>query len=180
MAGTLYTLFAQGFAGALETLPDAAYLQWSGGLESRSLDDGSVLNEYVSRTGALEEPDVTLSVRFVPRFDCSPLIGIRIAGAAVADIGSALGDGGRVTLAIDGNAAGLDLFVDTDESVTTLWMDAAAASRERLRRRIDAGSRAELELPGGWTIGFSLSGSRRSTAAIETACRTHEPLPYED
>lgn len=158
-------------------LPGATHMLWSGVLESRSLEDGSVLNEYVAWTNSPDERSVMLSIGFVPRFDCSPLISIRIAGAVA---GPALADGDRLTLEIDGEPLELELLVDADGTATTFWIDATAESRERLRRRLDKGSRARLGLPGDRSIEFSLLGSSRSTAATEIACRLHEPLPYED
>ena len=175
-----FSSVAHNTVSAREPMPDAAFLQWSGWLERRSLDDGSVLSEYLARTGSPDDPDVTLSIGFVPRFDCTPVLGVRVVGDLSADVGEALDDGDRLTFSIDGEGADVVLLVDDDGRATTLWFDAAADDRERIRRLIDEGSRASLGLPGESTLSFSLLGSRRSAAAVEVACRTHEPLPYED
>ena len=171
---------AHGTASAREPMPDADFQQWRGWLERRSLDDGSVLSEYLARTGSPDDPDVTLSIGFVPRFDCTPVLGVRVVGDLSADVGEALDDGDRLSFAIDGESADVVLLVDDDGRSTTLWFDAAADDRERIRRLIDEGSRASLGLPDETTRTFSLLGSRQSAAAVEVACRTHEPLPYED
>ena len=163
---------------AADALPGSDQLRWRGTLSQRTLEDGSVLNEYVTRTGATDEFDLSLSVGFVPRFDCSPLIGIRVVGPLAGSVGAELTDGAVATLAIDGETLEIPLLVDGSESVTGLWADLAADSRERFRRRLDAGSRAELVLPGGVSATFSLRGSRRSLAATQAACRAHEPQPY--
>lgn len=167
-------------AAALEPLPGAAHLQWSGGILSRTLDDGSVLSEYVAWTDAPDEIEtLALSVGFVPRFECSPVIGVRLSAVVLERTGTSVRDGDVVTLVIDGDASEHELVTDTDASGTTLWIDADAESREALRLLIAEGSSAELTLPDGTAVPFSLLGSRRSAAAVEAACRTHEPIPYE-
>jgi len=173
-------LILVGGAGAADALPGTAHLKWSGTVSQRTLDDGSLLNEYESRTLAADETDVTLSVGFVPRFGCSPLIGIRLDAALANRIDEAAEGRSGVLLVIDGRGAPMPFVADADGAATTLWLDEAAPGREQFRRLIDSGSRAELTLPGGESVTFSLLGSRRSLAGTEAACLAHEPVPFPD
>ena len=168
-------------AGASTTeLPDAAQINWSGRLEQRTLGDSSVLNEYTAFTASTDTADVALRIAFLPRFDCTTVIGIRFAGAMTSIPEAILEDGDVLTLTIDGAGLEWPLLVDGGATETTLWLEGEAARRNAVRRRVDTGSRASLMLPNAISISFSLLGSRRSAAEVESACLSHEPLPWGD
>jgi len=176
----LCVTLAGGAGAAREGVPEAAHEQWRGIQQSRTLADGSVLNRYIARTEAVEEPDISLALEFVPRFGCSPLVGFRVVGPLAASLGTSLADGTRARLVIDGESTELSLLVDAGEAVTSLWVSERAEGRARLRQRLDVGSRAALTLPGERSLEFSLLGSRASAVAVEALCRDNRPPAYED
>lgn len=177
MAGM--ALFATGLpALESEVLPDAAHRRWSGVLDQHTLGDGSVLSVYTAYTTATDTEDVALRIGFVPRFDCSSMMGIRFGGTMASVIEAFFEDGNSVMLDIDGEAFEWPLMVDADGVATTLWLNGEAGRRESARGHIDAGSRASLALPNTVSVTFSLLGSRNSTGAAEAACRAHEPIPW--
>ena len=139
-----------------------------------------MLNEYTAFTTSTDTADVALRVAFLPRFDCASAIGIRFAGAMASIPEAFFEDGDVLTLTIDGAGLEWPLLVDGGATETTLWLDGELARRDAVRRRVDAGSRASLTLPNTISISFSLLGSRRSIAEVESACLSHEPLPWGD
>ena len=163
-----------------DELPGTSHLNWNGRLEQRTLGDSSVLNEYTALTAALDTDDVVFRVGFLPRFDCSPVIGVRFGGDMASVPEAFFDDGDTLAVTIDGEAVEWPLLVDGGGMATTLWFDGESSRRADVRQRLDVGSRAALTLPNAISISFSLLGSRRSTADVESACLTHEPLPWGD
>lgn len=156
-------------------LPASRHLNWYGVHERRVLGDDSVLSEYAARSDALDSGNAILGVGFVPRFACTPVIGIRFGGELAAAVESFYGDGSEIELSIDGESRRWPLLLDADGTGAALWFDGDVAARRTLRRLIDGGSRAMLSLPSRVSVSFSLLGSRRSVAETESACRAHEP-----
>ena len=161
-------------------LPGTSHLNWDGRLERRTLGDSSVLNEYTALTAAIDTDDVAFRVGFLPRFDCSPVIGVRFGGDMASVPEAFFDDGDTLAVTIDGEALEWPLLIDGGGTATTLWFDGELSRRADIRRRLDVGSRAALTLPNAISVSFSLLGSRRSTAEVESACLTHEPLPWGD
>ena len=169
-------------SGAVDTteLAGASHLNWNGRLEQRTLDDSSRLNEYTALTSAVDTAAVSLRIGFLPRFECTPVMGVRFGGAMASVPEAFFEDGDVLAVTIDGESVEWPLLVDDGDSGTTLWLDAELSRRADIRQRMDVGSRARLALPNTISIEFSLLGSRRSTAEVESACLSHEPLPWGD
>jgi len=174
LGALLGVLVNSAHAGAM--FPEATFDNWRGELEQRVLPDGSMLNEYVSSSQALEG-GVIVRVGFVPRFKCRPVFGFRFTGAQAAAIAEIHKDGSSVTLAIDQESMEVPLMVDVAAASTTLWLHLAGDIQSEVLGKFDVGSNARLDLSDGAEFSFSLIGSRRSGQVTRELCLRHEPEP---
>lgn len=171
-----------------EVLADAAHSDWAGERLTSELGDGSVMTEYLANTVASDRADAILSVAFMPRFECTPLIGIRIDSdvtddpertAALFRSLQLLDDGDRLSMVIDQKRVPFPVLVDRSSDATALWYGEDREDRETLSLQMDGGDRAQIALSTSTTLTFSLQGSRKSVLAVQQNCLKHEPVPYE-
>jgi len=167
---------------------EAAAEKWQAEFQQQTLANGSVLTEYYGFITAADLANVRLRIGFVPRFGCSPHIGIEIkqdpalanksAGALLTDKNT-LVDGDRLALLIDRKPVEFPLAVDDDGQQTRLWFSSELEGRKALLKKLDLGSMAELALTSETTVVFSLLGSKSILDAAQNLCQAHVPLPFE-
>ncbi|MCK5924230.1 MAG: hypothetical protein KAG66_25065, partial [Methylococcales bacterium] len=177
------------FAGiAALSVREAAAGQWQAESRQQTLADGSVLTEYYGFTTAADLDNGRLRIGFVPRFGCSPIIGVEIeqdpalaskSAAVPLPDKSILVDGDRLTLVVDREPVEFPLAVDGDKQQTRLWFNGGLEDRKALHSKLDLGNVAELALTSETAVAFSLLGSKSVVDAAQNLCRAHEPLPYE-
>ena len=171
-----------------EVLRDAAHSDWAGERLIRQLEDGSVMTEYLANTVASDRADALLTVAFMPRFECTPLIGIRIDSEVTDDLERTtsllrslqmLDNGDRLSIVVDRKRVPFPVLVDHSSDGAALWYGVDREDRETLLLQMDGGDRAEIALSTNTTLKFSLRGSRRSMLAVKKNCLLHEPVPFE-
>lgn len=178
-------------------LERAAFLQWSARRDVRTLPDGSVLTSYVGETSATDGRDAVLGVGFVPRFGCAPGIDLAVPEAlarrlaasptGAADAGGeadgvdgadrgGLRDDDAAAFLVDGMPVGYPVLVDADDGTVRVAFNGTDRERVTLRLQLDVGDGASFALVDGDPLTFTLLGSRRTLAAVESLCLTHEPV----
>lgn len=171
-----------------DVLRDAAHNDWAGERLVKELDDGSVMTEYLANTVASGRADALLTVAFMPRFECTPLIGIRIDSEVTDDPERTasllrslqlLDDGDRLSIVVDQKRVPFPVLVDLSSDRAALWYGVDREDRETLTLQMDGGERAEIAMSTSTTLDFSLRGSRRSILAVRQNCLKHEPVPFE-
>ncbi|MEE9321108.1 MAG: hypothetical protein V3U76_11725 [Granulosicoccus sp.] len=188
---TVVALLIAGFSStsiAVVNQPESTIDQWHAESSQHTLADSSVLTEYYGFTTATKLDNVLLRVGFVPRFDCSPLIGIVIQHESAfsgkpeeaplpgLDV---LADGDSLTLSIDGVPMKFPVAADGDKKQTRLWFDSAFEDRKALQSKFDLGNVAKLSLTSATSITFSLLGSKSILDGAQSLCHEHDPIPYE-
>jgi len=185
-AATVIGLF---FAAGLQAdvLAGTSFRDWSGEKKTTELDDGSVVTEYVANTVAQERADALLEVVFLPRFECTPLIGVRIDASTTDNSAQTqellkslqlLDDGDRLSMLIDEKSILFPIVVDQSKDQAALWYGVERQDRETLSLQMDGGDKALIALSTNTTLRFSLLGSRKSMRAVKESCQKHEPVPY--
>lgn len=174
-------------------LENIVFQNWSGLSRQTVLIDGSVLTEYVARTFSGNSDGAGLTVSFIPRFDCAPMVSIELPPGLV-DLNSSLG------FSVDQQDADFPFLVDTEESKRIrISLNADGAGQKHLRQSFDHGSHASLhwskpepddgkttvaepgvEGAGRESVYFSLLGSRMTVKAVEGLCIAHKPIPYKN
>ena len=187
-----------------EALERAAFSDWRARRDARSMPDGSTLTRratpdrvraaYAGETPARDGRDAALRIEFVPRFGCAPGIDVVLgAGLArqLAPVGSAEGssngssggspdgliDDDEATFLVDGTPVGYPVLRDERDGRVELAFNGNERERITLRLQLDVGDVVALGLRGdAEPLTFSLLGSRRTLAAAESLCLTHEPV----
>ena len=173
-----------------EALERAAFFEWRARRDARVLPDGSTLTAYAGETPARDGRDAVLRIEFVPRFGCAPGIDVVLgAGLArqLAPVGSADGPSGEsagglvdddeATFLVDGTPVGYPVLRDERDGRVELAFNGNERERITLRLQLDVGDVVALGLRGdAEPLTFSLLGSRRTLAAAESLCLTHEPV----
>lgn len=110
----------------------------------------------------------------------------------------------ELNFVIDGKVLRFPALADKENAADRFTLNASSEGQIRLRRVLDAGSRATVSvagygqiaelntgvettvsslakgsLPGVSQIRFSLLGSRKAAVAAEAHCLDHEPIPFE-
>jgi hypothetical protein len=177
-------------------LSDSTFQNWTGILTQVTLNDGSLLNEYVAKTMSSVVENASLVVSFLPRFNCTPIISVIVGAASAVESDSGLKTLG---LRIDRKPVDFPVLVDADERGVRYSMNADQAANLELLTLLDKGSRASVVLPlgnpdaamsaddpeteqnqAGQQIGFSLLGSRSATQAVKVHCQAHIPIPFDN
>ena len=182
-----------------EALERAAFSEWRARRDARALPDGSTLTAYAGETPARDGRDAVLRIEFVPRFGCAPgidvVLGTELArqlapavGASDAPDGPAdddapsrrtegLVDDDEATFLVDGTPVGYPVLRDERDGRVALAFNGNERERVTLRLQLDVGDTVALGLRGdAEPLTFSLLGSRRTLAAAESLCLTHEPV----
>ena len=180
-----------------QALERATFSDWRGRRDARALPDGSTLTVYAGETRARDGRDAVLRIGFVPRFGCAPGIELvldadlarRLAPARpdAADPGpdeddpggaaaSGLVDDDGMTFLVDGTSVGYPVLVDADDDRVTLAFNGNERERVTLRLQLDVGGTVSVGLTGAEPLSFSLLGSRRTLASVESLCLTHVPV----
>ena len=180
-------------SGIDEAIERAASLDWRARRDARELPDGSTLTAYAGETRARGGAEAALRVEFVPRFGCAPGVelvvrpGLARRLVSVGGTGAGLDDDDEASFLVDGTPVGYPVLVDEDEggdeggdgAVLRFAFNGNERERMTLRLQLDVGSVVSVGLDGDGTdaLRFSLLGSRRTLAAMESMCLTHEPVP---
>lgn len=185
--------FADADSDEQETM---TFVRWTGSVHQSSLADGSILSEYVARTESDNARSASLQVTFIPRFGCSPLISVQFSPAdLIAEASSS-----DFLLSIDAETMPFPMLIDEEDDQVRLSLNADSHGHQRIRQILDNSSRATLAWPSTdeaassanstsphsarqantGAVNFSLLGSRRAVAALESRCRAHVPIAYEN
>lgn len=166
--------------------PDALPNYWESSTEVQQMADGSLLTEYIGETRALDGREARLRVSFIPRFGCSPSISLLVDNTIAAQLsngdpgGAGLADDDLAPFLIDEAAVRWPVIVDEIDGSTHIAYDSAERDRMTLRLQLDVGDQAAFGLEDdAEPLVFSLLGSRRNLASVQSSCRRHTPLPYE-
>jgi len=178
-------------------LADSTFQDWNGLLLQVPLNDGSTLNEYVARTMAGSVSGASLSVSFLPRFDCTPVISVSVSATSGTELES-----GREALEfmIDRKPVDFPVLFDDEESGVRYTYNADQPQSTELLARLDVGSRVSVYFSADKAaaalvtesaavdpqsvqneqIEFSLLGSSSSAQAVKEHCLAHIPIPFEN
>ena len=172
----------------VSSLTDTEFLDWNGVLEKTTLDDRSILNEYIARTRSRGTPGAVLEVAFIPRFGCTPAVRIILPEQ---DTQPSAGQG-LLLLSLDREPYDFPALIDGDSALHEYSFLAGQATQQELRLLLDTSSHllihqtftaddqaGKSDPESDESIEFSLLGSRLSVLAVESHCRTHIPLPFE-
>lgn len=173
-------------------LPEASFLNWAGFIDEVTLADGSVLSEYSAKTVSFEVDGAALEITFAPRFECAPMLSVRMPGSF-----DGIAEDQILKITTDDFSQNFKGFMENDGDASVYSLAVPVQEVEKLRRIIDVTSRfnikvmsradqndganAELSaspaeaLPG---VSFSLLGSQKTTAFVESLCWSHLPRPY--
>ena len=189
-AATAFAAPERGAPAADETIERADFLDWRARRTARALPDGSTLTAYAGETRARGGADASLRVEFVPRFGCAPGVELVVAAPLARRLvpfdhdgrdGDGLVDDDEAGFSVDGTPVGYPVIVDESDGRVRLAFNGNERERVTLRLQLDVGGVVDVELDGSDALRFSLLGSRRTLAAAETLCLTHEPAaPEED
>ena len=183
--------------GTDEAIERASSLDWRARRDARELPDGSTLTAYAGETRARGGAEAALRVEFVPRFGCAPGVELVVRPGLARRLvpvggttGAGLDDDDEASFLVDGTPVGYPVLVDEDEggdeggdgAVLRFAFNGNERERMTLRLQLDVGSVVSVGLDGDGTdaLRFSLLGSRRTLAAMESMCLTHEPVPAPD
>lgn len=171
---------------AEKRLPDSSFEDWTAVVNELALTDGSVLFDYTARTFSGRTEGAMLSMSFVPRFSCSPMLNLRLKNAEK----SARGD---VTLEINVGSERLQFggLMDKDGGFVSYTVEASTEETRQLRELIDASARIRFSLSpaaneaqsqsdadSNDSVVFSLLGSRLAMLSAESHCKAHVPLAF--
>lgn len=167
-----------------EALPDSSFRDWSGFVDAIELSDGSKLFEYSAQSLPLNTADSVLSISFVPRFKCVPMLSVLVP-ADDLDEDSAL----SIEVYLGSEPFIYDGFRDTNGDKQVYSIAAPTDSLMALREKLDVSSTVRVRVltenvqstDTQTTVAdsaFSLFGSAMSTEATELHCQRHSPQDY--
>lgn len=157
-----------------QPLDEIQFRDWSGVKIVDALPDGSIMTEYAAQSDSLSTGNIVLRVGFIPRFACTPLVGIIASDADWSPAQFA-----KIDVLIDGTPTGYPTLVDQLDEGLGAFFNGGQQRRIALRLQVDEGDIATISLADDTEITFSLLGSRKALAAAQTLCRLHQPLPID-
>ena len=165
---------------------EPALMAWEGSVQEDVLPDESTLVEFIASTSSKSAEGAILSISFIPRFNCSPLISVRVPSRQVSATGSVL------TLQIDGEQKTYPVIADTDDGEVIYTIDGSLRERAVLRKLLDLSLQVnawvvrppskpedvrvntEVKQYADSLADFSLLGSRRAAFSAEARCKSHQ------
>ncbi len=168
-----------------EALPDASFRDWAGFVESVELRDGSKLFEYSAQSSPLDTAGSALSISFIPRFKCVPMLSVLVP-ADDLDEDSVL----SIEVYLGSEPFIYNGFRDTNGDKQVYSIAAPADKLIALREKLDVSSTVRVRVltenvqsaDTQTTVAdsaFSLFGSAMSTKATELHCQRHSPQDYQ-
>lgn len=182
-----YLLIAVPTTLVAELLPEASFNDWVGVVDIIDLHDGSKLFEYSAQSVPRDANDSVLSISFVPRFRCVPVVRV------VAPGGNLEGDDSlsvevyfgtdslvyRGFLDFDGDNQVYSISATTNEMIELRErLDISATVRTRVSQKLDDNAQTANTENTAFESEFSLSGSTLSARATELHCQRHSPQDY--
>lgn len=182
-----YLLIAVPTTLVAELLPEASFNDWVGVVDIIDLHDGSKLFEYSAQSVPRDANDSVLSISFVPRFRCVPVVKV------VAPGGNLEGDDSlsvevyfgtdslvyRGFLDFDGDNQVYSISATTNEMIELRErLDISATVRTRVSQKLDDNAQTANTENTTFESEFSLSGSTLSARATELHCQRHSPQDY--
>ena len=191
LLGSVSSVFAN------TALSESAHVDWAGVVSRSELRDGSVLFEYTSRTFSARTEGAMFALTFIPRFQCSASIGLRVRAGTFPETQAP-----RLQLTLSNRTSTFDALVDKDQDYVLYTLIGPTERLEQLRQELDKSLRvvvsvvpADYFMVGGASgaaqakainssqgeldgVEFSLLGSRMSMSAVESHCEYHQPLDY--
>lgn len=180
-------------------IPASDHEDWVGELASLEMADGSLLHEYSALTLSGNRNGAALSVSFVPRFECKPIISFRVSKSDWL----ATSAEPQIEFSIDDRIVEFNALIDEYDESYLFSYHADSAQNRTLRNLLDVGSRVvasiselsaipsaseqsdndsgavpEPETAQSMRVNFSLLGSRKAVLVVEQACIDHQPVPY--
>jgi hypothetical protein len=171
-----------------QSLPSSpATKHWDVELKKKVLTDHSVLMEFEASTASKNVDGAHLSIAFIPRFKCSPLISVRIVERESGFPVNSL------TLRIDDKQNTYPVIVDNIESEDIYTISGSPQDRTFLRKLLDQSIKASVWIIrpldqtrnvkvnvavkqyGDVLADFSLLGSRRAAFLAERQCKSYQP-----
>ncbi|MFK7855973.1 MAG: hypothetical protein AB8B79_17785 [Granulosicoccus sp.] len=180
-------------------LSESTFQDWNASLMQATLNDGSVLNEYMAKTMAGSAEGAALAVSFLPRFQCTPIISLSLNSALVDQIEKV---DVALSLKIDEEQVEFPVLRDIEDISVRYTLNSDQQTHSELLALLDRSSRVFLDFdysPEAASnlaeddgvaaeaasdqvaaqIQFSLLGSRLSTQAAKKHCDEHIPIPFE-
>lgn len=180
VAGWLLSAVSQ--LATAEILPDASFNSWAGVVNVIDLPDGTELYEYSAQSVPEIPGGAFLSISFIPRFNCLPVVQLH-----TPDRGLSENDEVLVEMFVGNQSVTYPGYIDIDGENQVYSLLALSSDLLGLRNRLDLSSTVRVRVShefadktqrsvaasSGAELAFSLYGSALTAHATELHCRKH-------